>query len=84
MSCSVPDLLVSLPAVLMLAMFVYIFKRHLTLDAAWNEGFDAASMTHDNNNPIGHIIGQNTVDNHVEIMVEHRDGTCARYRKVEV
>lgn len=79
MSCSVPDLLVSLPAVLMLAMFVYIFKRHLTLDAAWNEGFDTALLIH-NKFPIGNILAE--YEN--EIMVEHTDGSVARYRKVEV
>lgn len=79
MSCSVPDLLMSLPAVLMLAMFVYIFKRHLTLDAAWNEGWDAALLTH-NKFPIGNILAE--YEN--EIMVEHTDGSVARYRKVEV
>ena len=50
-------------------------------DEHWNDGWDAAKLMY-NNTEHGSIIAQYTINEHYEIMVEHTDGSIARYRKV--
>ena len=62
-----------------IGIFVEKFSVIKENSDAWHDGFKAGACW-----PLGNIIAENTIDGHKEIMVEHFDGTCARYRKVEV
>ena len=65
--------------VFLLGTFVERWSTFVSIDQYRNEGYDEAKALYADN-----VIGNILAEYENEIMVEHTDGSVARYRKVEV